>query len=573
MNDDKMSIIVNDDCFSYLENIESNSIDLIITDPPYLISRNSGFKNYSETTDEKLKSKYGKLSIDFGEWDKCEIDWIFLFREYYRVLKKGGTLIIFFDIWKSNLIKEAADINKFKQPRVASWVKCISGSSELYVRNSKKEHKKMFLKDIYRHTNYNNLQLWDGDKWNNIMNVYKNGDINKKRYKIELCSGEIIKATGDHIFITDDNTKKTTSELLIGDILKKCDIPDTDNENCVSMMSNTMAWFIGLYLAEGSMSNRKMQISSNINEKHRIDMISKLCSEYDGKYHVFTKEDTDSMTINVSSIIIESYLNKYLNGKTCYDKSFSNDFWNLKNEIIKITLLSYLEADGGKDLKNNRYRLGFTGKNRQLERDLRTICSKLGYRVNMKLSKSKNTVTNKIHSSIRGNLYLSKCGKIFNPSMIKNITEVVNNEKTNYFDISLLDKPNLFSLSSGVLVHNCNPVPINSKLNYLSNSTEYFFTFVKGSKPTFNSEYDNGIYRFPICHGKERFEHPTQKPLELIKSLIEKHSNEGDLVLDTFAGTGTTGHASILLNRRYILIEKDAKYFDIASKRLDNILK
>ena len=120
-----------------------------------------------------------------------------------------------------------------------------------------------------------------------------------------------------------------------------------------------------------------------------------------------------------------------------------------------------------------------------------------------------------------------------------------------------------------MLVHNCNPVPINSKLNYLSNSTEYFFTFVKGSKPTFNSEYDNGIYRFPICHGKERFEHPTQKPLELIKSLIEKHSNEGDLVLDTFAGTFIVHHACDNLNRGCISIEKEEKYFNIGKERIN----
>ena len=60
-----------------------------------------------------------------------------------------------------------------------------------------------------------------------------------------------------------------------------------------------------------------------------------------------------------------------------------------------------------------------------------------------------------------------------------------------------------------------NPVPINSKLNYLSNANEYFFSFIKDKKPTFNSEYDNGLYKYPICHGKERLNHPTQKPLEI----------------------------------------------------------
>ncbi len=116
-----------------------------------------------------------------------------------------------------------------------------------------------------------------------------------------------------------------------------------------------------------------------------------------------------------------------------------------------------------------------------------------------------------------------------------------------------------------------NPVPINSKINYLSNATEYFFTFVKGSKPTFNSEYDSGFYHYPICHGKERYQHPTQKPLSLISEIINKHSNMGDMVFDCFAGTGTTGHACIKNQRDFILIEKDEKYYNIILERLNKI--
>jgi site-specific DNA-methyltransferase (adenine-specific) len=119
----------------------------------------------------------------------------------------------------------------------------------------------------------------------------------------------------------------------------------------------------------------------------------------------------------------------------------------------------------------------------------------------------------------------------------------------------------------GMWVKN-NPVPINSARNYLSNSIEFFFTFVKGGKSTFNSKYDNGIYNYPICSGGERYDHPTQKPLNLFIDLINKHSNEGDIVLDNFAGTGTTGHACINSNRNYILIEREDKYIEIIKNRL-----
>lgn len=112
-----------------------------------------------------------------------------------------------------------------------------------------------------------------------------------------------------------------------------------------------------------------------------------------------------------------------------------------------------------------------------------------------------------------------------------------------------------------------NPVPINSKINYLTNSREVAVLGVKKSKPTFHSEYDNGIYQYPICQDKGRF-HPTQKPLALMTDLIMKHSNEGDIVLDCFAGSCTTGVAAALNGRQFIGCELEQEYYDKAVQRL-----
>jgi site-specific DNA-methyltransferase (adenine-specific) len=112
-----------------------------------------------------------------------------------------------------------------------------------------------------------------------------------------------------------------------------------------------------------------------------------------------------------------------------------------------------------------------------------------------------------------------------------------------------------------------NPVPINSKANYLTNSREIAITAVKGGSSTFNSKYDNGIYKYPICHEKGRF-HPTQKPLALMKELIEKHSNIGDLVVDCFSGSGSTAHACVDLNRKFKGCELETDYFNKSQDRL-----
>ncbi len=68
--------------------------------------------------------------------------------------------------------------------------------------------------------------------------------------------------------------------------------------------------------------------------------------------------------------------------------------------------------------------------------------------------------------------------------------------------------------------------------------------------------------------GFEKTGHPTQKPVELFEYLIRTYTNEGDLVFDGFAGSGTTGIACEKSNRDYIMFEKEKKYFDAAQKRL-----
>ena len=106
-----------------------------------------------------------------------------------------------------------------------------------------------------------------------------------------------------------------------------------------------------------------------------------------------------------------------------------------------------------------------------------------------------------------------------------------------------------------------NPQPLNSKINYLTNCREIALLGVKEGKPTFNSSYDRGIYNFPLQGGKNRF-HPTQKNLNMFEELIKKHSNENDVILDTFLGSGTTAIASKTTNRKFKGCEINKDYYD-----------
>jgi len=83
------------------------------------------------------------------------------------------------------------------------------------------------------------------------------------------------------------------------------------------------------------------------------------------------------------------------------------------------------------------------------------------------------------------------------------------------------------------------------------------------------------IINHPIVQGKERIKgkngrasHPTQKPEKLLEIIIKASSDKGDLVLDPFMGSGTTAIVAKRLGRKWIGIEKEAKYIKIAEARL-----
>jgi site-specific DNA-methyltransferase (adenine-specific) len=82
-----------------------------------------------------------------------------------------------------------------------------------------------------------------------------------------------------------------------------------------------------------------------------------------------------------------------------------------------------------------------------------------------------------------------------------------------------------------------------------------------------NKSYPNEILKFRSCSCTESL-HPTQKIVALCVYLIKTYTKEGDIVLDNCAGSGTTGIACLSTKRKYILMEKDKKYFNIMKKRI-----
>ena len=110
---------------------------------------------------------------------------------------------------------------------------------------------------------------------------------------------------------------------------------------------------------------------------------------------------------------------------------------------------------------------------------------------------------------------------------------------------------------------------------------------IKGAKYTFNYQDMKALnggkqmrsdWRFPICSGKQRLKgkdgkkvHPTQKPEALLYRVITATTNPGDVILDPFFGTGTTGAVAKRTGRHFIGIERDYTYIEYAQKRIDAV--
>lgn len=119
--------------------------------------------------------------------------------------------------------------------------------------------------------------------------------------------------------------------------------------------------------------------------------------------------------------------------------------------------------------------------------------------------------------------------------------------------------------------HKTNPLPTMN--NTYANDTEYcIFAREKGVELYGNYETKRKYYITSLnVNDKDKFEHPTIKPMHIIKNLIINSSNENDIVLDCFAGSGTTLVTSKDLGRHYIGFEIDKKWYEIAKNRLNKV--
>ena len=570
------------DCREYLQNLINDGIqaDLIVTSPPY-----DDMRSYGNTLEWNL--------------DICKE----IIKLLFNIIKPGGIVVwVVGDKTKNGSetttsFKQALAFVEagFKLNDTMIW--CLSGGEYLYVK-SQKGVSPMMIKDMVK-LNPSDIQLWNGYKWVNIIGWKENKNFDKKN-RIQLRSGENIYCTKEHRWILENNEEVLTKDLKVGDVLKTCTLPD-DGSHSPYILTKDILWLLGLYIAEGSHSEDTIQFSLCADEIKWVDRIRNAIESVGGTVTYDIKDNT--LNVRCYSKIFNAILSQYIGGKTSKNKHLNSICWKLSNENLKEIVNGYLDGDGGYDEKNNRWRLGFT-ENPYLERDLRVLSARLNTKLTLLRKGSRIKSLNKTYPSIKGewkwentNHYNEK-----KYSEILSITEEKARSDEHMWDIEVESEDHLFSLASGILTHNCktNPLPQVKQPRY-NQVFEYMFVFSKGTPKTFNPimipckcagmEYDStckniggedgrthknfninkekvkdNVWEIAVAQNKTN--HPAVFPEKLAHDHILTWSNEGDLVLDPFMGSGTTGIAAIKLNRNFIGIEKVKEYVELSKERI-----
>jgi len=156
--------------------------------------------------------------------------------------------------------------------------------------------------------------------------------------------------------------------------------------------------------------------------------------------------------------------------------------------------------------------------------------------------------------------YIEECYRIMKPDTAMYM--FCNSNKVAFF-VNELEK--LFTVRN-IIVWVKNNHTAGDLVHAFGKKHEFIILVNKGNAPIQGKRIQD-VWEFAKVVGASQL-HQNQKPLDLIKQCIEKHSKQGDVVFDGFGGSGTTAVAARDLNRQYVCIEKDDEYYNVAVERL-----
>lgn len=156
--------------------------------------------------------------------------------------------------------------------------------------------------------------------------------------------------------------------------------------------------------------------------------------------------------------------------------------------------------------------------------------------------------------------------------LAKNGSVIIFNDWKNVGEIAKYGEQLGLTIKDMIRWEKSNPMPRNKDRRYITDYEVAVWLTMPKAKWVFNRQsdtYDRPLVKGSLTPKSEKVGHTTQKPVYLMKKLLETHSNIGDVVLDPFMGSGTTGTACANLGRNFIGIELDWDYYNIAKGRIE----
>ena len=158
----------------------------------------------------------------------------------------------------------------------------------------------------------------------------------------------------------------------------------------------------------------------------------------------------------------------------------------------------------------------------------------------------------------------------------KNGSVVIFNDWKNLGDIARYCESLGLEIKDLLRWEKTNPMPRNRDRRYITDYECAIWLVNKKSKWVFNrldEKYQRPKFKYPVVSGNEKTIHATQKPVKLMEEIIRVHTKEDNTILDCFMGSGSTGVACMNTNRKFIGIELDKNYFNIAKQRIEEACK